>query len=741
MEIKKAMCDWCKAGCGVLAYVDKGRLVKVEQDPDFPPAYPPIKGCAKIRAAIEHTYHPARIQCPLRRVGERGEGKWQTVAWEQALDDIAERLRKLKDMYGAECVGTTSGTRGAEREYRGRFFNLFGSPNHVGSTQICFGPRSVAATAFAGMFPNYSVEPVTKLIVMLGIEPLVARPFHYRIIREAIANGAKTIVIDPRRTYSASRSDIWLQLRPGTDAALLLAMANVIIKENLYDKEFVEKWCYGFDELKEHLKSYSPGAASGITSVPVDKIVEAARLYATTKPGCFLEGMGIEQQQNNTSILHARWILAAMAGNIDVEGGEELTGPHPQFITSREIEMPEKLSPEQRRKQLGYDRFKLYSWMGRELIEENVKKAWGKPGGSPFYQAMAHAPTLYRAAVTGKPYPIKALITANSNPLITHANTKLVYKALKNLWFYVVLDSWMTPCAELADYVLPEASWLERPSFSSFVDYSPYMLGGEAALPTEVEGQFSRKTQYDFFRGLGIRLGQGEYWPWKTLEESLDYRVRPLGYSSFKDFIDKGRIFIYKPGFRKYEKTGFGTPTGKVELYSTVLEKLGYDPLPSHVEPPETVVSNPELANEYPLTLITGGKIREFFHSEWRQIESVRNHHPEPLVQIHSETASELGIREGDWVWIETLRGKVRQKAKLFDGMDKNVVHAEHGWWFPELPGEEPWLHGLWESNINVLMTDELDYCSSALGSWPLRTALCKVYRAKTFGKAERKVK
>jgi len=738
MEIKKAMCDWCKAGCGVLAYVDKGRLVKVEQDPDFPPAYPPIKGCAKIRAAIEHTYHPARIQCPLRRVGERGEGRWQTVAWEQALDDIAERLRKFKDMYGAECVGTTSGTRGAEREYRGRFFNLFGSPNHVGSTQICFGPRSVAATAFVGMFPNYSVEPVTKLIVMLGIEPLVARPFHYRIIREAIANGAKTIVIDPRRTYSASRSDIWLQLRPGTDAALLLAMANVIIKENLYDREFVEKWCYGFDELKEHLKGYSPGAASEITSVPADKIVEVARLYATTKPGCFLEGMGIEQQQNNTSILHARWILAAMAGNIDVEGGEELTGPHPQFITSREIEMPEKLSPEQRRKQLGYDRFKLYSWMGRELIEENVKKAWGKPGGSPFYQAMAHAPTLYRAAVTGKPYPIKALITANSNPLITHANTKLVYKALKNLGFYVVLDSWMTPCAELADYVLPEASWLERPSFSSFVDYSPYMVGGEAALPTEVEGQFSRKTQYDFFRGLGIRLGQGEYWPWKTLEESLDYRVRPLGYSSFKDFIDKGRIFIYKPGFRKYEKTGFGTPTGKVELYSTVLEKLGYDPLPSHVEPPETVVSDPELANEYPLTLITGGKIREFFHSEWRQIESVRNHHPEPLVQIHSETASELGIREGDWVWIETLRGKIRQKAKLFDGMDKNVVHAEHGWWFPELPGEEPWLHGLWESNINVLMTDELDYCSSALGSWPLRTALCKVYRAKTFGKAEK---
>ena len=158
------------------------------------------------------------------------------------------------------------------------------------------------------------------------------------------------------------------------------------------------------------------------------------------------------------------------------------------------------------------------------------------------------------------------------------------------------------------------------------------------------------------------------------------------------------------------------------------------------MEPPETVVSDPELAEEYPLTLITGGKIREFFHSEWRQIESVRNRHPEPLVQIHPETATELGISEGDWVWIETLRGRVRQKATLFSGMDKNIVHAEHGWWFPELPGEEPSLHGLWESNINVVTTDELDYCSQILGAWPLRTALCKIYKAKAFRKADKAV-
>ncbi|MFC1906183.1 molybdopterin dinucleotide binding domain-containing protein, partial [Chloroflexota bacterium] len=161
--------------------------------------------------------------------------------------------------------------------------------------------------------------------------------------------------------------------------------------------------------------------------------------------------------------------------------------------------------------------------------------------------------------------------------------------------------------------------------------------------------------------------------------------------------------------------------------------KLGYDPVPKYEEPPETPISQPELAKEYPYILITGGRFLPMFHSEWRQIESVRKSRPHPTVQINPETAQSHGIKDGDWVWIETKRGRIRQQCKLFEGIDKRVIHVEHGWWFPELPGEEPWLHGAWESNANVLTDDDPDVCGEIHGGWPLRTALCKVYKDKRY--------
>lgn len=193
------------------------------------------------------------------------------------------------------------------------------------------------------------------------------------------------------------------------------------------------------------------------------------------------------------------------------------------------------------------------------------------------------------------------------------------------------------------------------------------------------------------------------------------------------------RCYIPPPRNKKYEEGGFGTPTGKFELYSTILDTLGYDPLPHFEEPYETVVSTPELTKEYPLTLLTGGRIPQYYHSEWRQIESMRKEYPDPKLQIHPQTAHALGIKEGDWVWIESPRGRIKQKATLFDGIDPQVVHIEHGWWFPELPEEEPWLHGVWESNANVLMNDDPDYCNPVIGAWPLKTALCKVYKVKSY--------
>jgi anaerobic selenocysteine-containing dehydrogenase len=193
-------------------------------------------------------------------------------------------------------------------------------------------------------------------------------------------------------------------------------------------------------------------------------------------------------------------------------------------------------------------------------------------------------------------------------------------------------------------------------------------------------------------------------------------------------------IYWPRDEYKKYEKMGgFATPTGKLELYSTIFEKLGYDPLPAFEEPKESPVSTPELAKDFPLMLITGGRFRPFFHSEHRQIDSIRKKRPHPIVQLHPQTAREKNIQEGDWVWIETLRGRIRQKCEYNSGIMKDVVHAEHGWWFPELPGEEPWLSGVWESNVNVLTDDDPERCNPRSGGWPLKTALCKVYKCKVY--------
>jgi anaerobic selenocysteine-containing dehydrogenase len=198
---------------------------------------------------------------------------------------------------------------------------------------------------------------------------------------------------------------------------------------------------------------------------------------------------------------------------------------------------------------------------------------------------------------------------------------------------------------------------------------------------------------------------------------------------TFRELMAKGGVLSSPKEFKRYQKDGFATATGKVELYSKHLEELGYDPLPQFHEPPESPNSQPELVKAYPFILITGGRHQPYYHSEYRQVKSMRKMHPDPIMQIHPKTAGELGIEDGDWVWIESPRGKVKQKCKIFDGIDPRVVHAQHGWWFPEEDGAEPSLHGVWKSNINLLTDDDPDVCNPISGGWPLRAFLCKVYK------------
>ncbi len=292
-----------------------------------------------------------------------------------------------------------------------------------------------------------------------------------------------------------------------------------------------------------------------------------------------------------------------------------------------------------------------------------------------------------------------------------------------------------TPSAAMSDYLFPMTDFLERPSFNvGFGGVQPFLWSGERAVRPEYE----RRDDYDFWRGLGMRFGQEKYWPWETLEEVYDYRVKPAsGYNSFKEFVDK-KAFEFMPaqvkGYaevnpRTGHPRGYATPTGRVEIWSTILEELGYDRLPQFKEPFISFNSRPMLAKEYPLTLISIARHAPFHHSEFYQVPSLRQMHPDPLVEIHNETARMLDppISNGDWVWIETPKGKIRQRARLTFGINPRCVCAEHQWWFPEQSGAEPSLYGVWQSNINVVTEDDPDLCDPVYGTYPIATSLCRI--------------
>ncbi|RLC73671.1 MAG: molybdopterin oxidoreductase, partial [Chloroflexi bacterium] len=486
----------------------------------------------------------------------------------------------------------------------------------------------------------------------------------------------------------------------GTDTALALGLANVIVNEELYDKEFVEKYTYGWDKFVERVREYPPERVEKITWVPAGKVREAARLYAQTKPACIQWGVAIEQTINCTDNNRILTDLMAITGNLDVPGGNVFFVP-PPIRTVSQFGLHRELPAEQRKKQLGGDTYKL----ARRVALVTPKMVWD-------------------AILTGKPYPVRAVQLHGSNPVITRANATEVYRALSQVEFLVVADFFLTPTAELADVFLPAATWLEMNYIGS------YFLRHGYIFPRRKIVQIGECwPDHKMFLELGKRMGQP--W-WDTVEEALDYILEPAGLT-WEEIKDKPYI-RGQMEYRKHEKKGFSTPTGKVELYCTTFEKWGYDPLPKYREIPESPISQPELAKEYPYILITGARPPAFFHSEHRMIPWLRELQPDPIVEIHPQTAAKHGIEDGDWVYLESPRGRAKQRAKLTTGIDPRVVAAQHGWWFPEIKSPD---HGWRKSNINLLTDNDPSGYDPAMGSTNLRVLLCKLYRAEDQPKTE----
>jgi anaerobic selenocysteine-containing dehydrogenase len=699
-RVYKSVCRSCHGGCGTLMHVRDGRLVKVEGDRDSPLNHGRL--CPIGTVTVDLVNHPDRLKHPLRRIGLRGSGQWERISWDAALDEIAERLLDIRDRFGPEAIALGTGTGRHHIRWVSRFGNALGTPNwcEPGFAQ-CFHPRVNTCLLTFGDFPvcDYTGDTPPACILFWGHNPIHSGPDGETrfSVREALAHNPKVIVVDPRRTELAAKADIWLQVRPGMDDALGLAMLNVIIGERLYDERFVRECTHGFDALAQHVAPHTPEWAAPITWVPAEQIRAAARLFAQARPGMLEWGCAIEHTPKCIQTVRALSMLPVLTGNIDVPGGWVFGGRG----LGRFPSLIENLTPEANAKRLGADRFKLLGGEGADL-------------------PAAHIPTLLQAMRTGQPYPVKAFLVFGNNTLSTYANAKLVHESLMKLDFMVNADLFMTPTAELADIVLPAAAW---PELDQIVGL-PTIAANVVLAQRKVVQVGECKSDEEIFVALArrMKLPVGT----ESVKDVLNAQLAAGGLGfDFEQLARQG--FARAPlKYRRYESAGFKTPTGKLELYSTRLEALGYPPLPSYAEPPESPVSTPEIAQDFPLVLTTGGRIPFFFNSEHRQLANLRRAYRDPRAEIHPETAARHGIAEGDWMWIETRRGRIRQRARLSTGIDPRVVNAEHGWWFPDEPGPE---YGIWKSNANVL-TDNTPPYDPAMGTYQLRALLCRVAKA-----------
>jgi anaerobic selenocysteine-containing dehydrogenase len=699
-RVFKSVCRSCHGGCGALLHVRAGRLVKIEGDRASPLNHGRL--CPIGTVTVDLVNHPDRLKFPQRRIGPRGSGKWERISWDAALDEISRRLLAIREEFGPEAIALGTGTGRHHIRWVSRFGHALGTPNwcEPGFAQ-CFHPRVNTCMLTFGDFPvcDYTGDTPPACMLFWGHNPVDSGPdgetrFN---VREALDRNPKIIVVDPRETALAKRADVWLRVRPGADDALALAMLNVLVAERLYDEAFVRAHTHGFDALAAHVARFTPEWAAPITWVPAAKMRDAARLFARTRPGMLEWGCAIEHTPKCIQTIRAISMLPALTGNVDVPGswvfGGRAIGKFPSLI--------ENLTPEAQAKRLGADRFKLLGGEGADL-------------------PAAHIPTLLQAMREGKPYPVKAFLVFGNNTLSTYANSKLVYESLMKLDFMVCADLFMTPTAELADIVLPAAAW---PELDQIVGL-PTVAANVALAQQKVVQVGECRPDEEIFVALArrMKLPVGT----EDVKEVLNAQLKAggLGYD-FDALAERG--FAKAPlKYRRYEAGGFRTPTGKIELYSTRFEQMGYAPLPSYAEPPESPYSAPEVAKEFPLVLTTGGRIPFYFNSEHRQLPNLRKAYREPRAEIHPETAARHGIAQGDWMWIETRRGRIRQKAKLTDGIDPRVVNAEHGWWFPEEPGPE---YGIWKSNANVL-TDNGPPYDPQMGTYQLRGLLCRVERA-----------
>lgn len=689
MNTIKTVCSLCHQMCGINIEVENGRVIGVS---------PMVEHerhllCEKAYALPEIVHSPDRLTEPL----VKKNGKFQKVTWDEALDYVAAALLKIRDRYGAKALVTHSGfafVRSYAEYVERRLCDLYGTPNFTTGGSICYLARTIAYVLTCGAFlnPDYDeglpYSRKTKCLIVWGNNPDESNvPLHGQGIRDAVANGSKLIVVDPRSIALVKKADIHAQIRPGTDGALALGMLNVIINEDLYDKDFVRDWVTGFEEFSEYVQEFSPEQVETITWVPAETIRAMARMYAGNTPAAISVYVAMDHHTNAVQSLRAITALIAITGNLDVPGGNTMM---PGLRLSRmmtNLRFPERV-PNPLEESVGAD----YPMYFRQA---------GMPTAIPVVDQMA----------SQKPYPIKALLIAGNNAFLTWPNTTKFVQGRRNLDLMVVVDIYMTDTAKMADVVLPGTTFLERPEIRDY-------LGQGAALATlgnqVIKPIGNCRQEWWIWAELGRKMGYAEHFPWQDAEALLEHLLEPSPFTLKELKENAAGIYYLNKEYRKYLKNGFATPSGKIELYSQTLQEHGYDPLPVFSEPVESPVSRPELAKNFPLFLLGAHKRRAYTHSQHRNIPQLRKIVPEPLLEIHPDTARRCEVNDGDWVIVESARGRIKLKAKFSEELHPQIVAMMYGWS---------------EANVNYL-TD--DTSRDPISGFPnLRCILCRVEKAK----------
>jgi len=694
VEIKKSICTICDPSvlCGLDLHVKDGKIIKVEGSKEHPNSLGTL--CPKGAANRQYIYSEDRLKTPLKRIDPRGSRQFKPISWNEALDTIAAKLNEIKEQNGPESVVFFSGYTKYYRPYLKRLAHSFGSPNYLTESSTCHQATVMAQKLTFGLPSGPSLKN-TKCLLVWSANPFHTSPSRARAILQGRERGMKLIVVDPRETPTTALADIHLPVRPGTDGALALSMANVIIREQLYDRDFVQDYSYGFEDYREYVQYFTPEKGQELTGVPADKITKAARMYASIKPAAIMPSASpVVHHTNGVQNYRAVFDLIGLTGNYDIVGGNLVVPDSfihsPGLISTREHEFVQTRPWSEMAPRIGTDRFPV--WV--DVIDEEA-------------QAM-HLPYQINS---GKPYPLRALIGFGMNHRMWPDSNGFL-ESLGKLDFFVDVDIFMTDTCKSADIVLPACTSVERSELRCYP--MGYIIFTQPAIPPLYESRSDVEIIYE----LAGRLSLDDPLFKVGYEASIDWILGPSGISIAELKKYPGGMFVpnpTKPSEKKYLKFGFKTPSGKMEFKSKVLERYdgrpGFEALPVYTPPKHSKESTPELAQDYPFILNTGSRLPMFIHTRTFRLPWTRSLRPNhPAADINPADAERLGIQQDETIRISTPKDAIVVKANLTQMVQPGVIHMYHG-------------HSL--ADVNVLF--EGDYLDPLSGYPGFKSALCKV--------------